>query len=145
MSVKLQFICSKQLLRSIKKCHRGIPNEFFLKSSHSSCIFCADEEDVFHFFFRCPTKFVFWDALIREFVWPNTTIEQLHQAFLSLDFRSIHPLDGCPFSVQLLLITALSEVWRAHWRHVIDGSRPNVDLITSPCSELTLESTEIFM
>jgi hypothetical protein len=87
----------------------------------SSCIFCADEEDVFHFFFRCPTKFVFWDALIREFLWPNTTIEQLHQGFLSLDFRSIHPLDGCPFSVQLLLITALSEMWRAHWRHVIDS------------------------
>jgi hypothetical protein len=34
----------------------------------SSCTFCADEEDAFHFFFRCPTKFVFWDALIRKFL-----------------------------------------------------------------------------
>ncbi|KAI8091475.1 uncharacterized protein B0P05DRAFT_583984 [Gilbertella persicaria] len=91
-----------------------------LPTAHSSpsCCLCGDVEDIYHLFFRCPVKFIYWDHLIREYLWPGTTIDHIYEALNCLNFRKIQVLTSCPISSPMLLIIAISEVWKAHWLHV---------------------------
>ncbi|KAI8046991.1 uncharacterized protein B0P05DRAFT_448215, partial [Gilbertella persicaria] len=82
------------------------------------CSFCQEVETVFHFFFRCPQKFIFWDIVIREFLWPGTSIDDISSALQSLDFNKINVNNSCPIEVEMLLVIALSELWKAHWTHM---------------------------
>ena len=91
------------------------------KYPSSSCTFCSDVEDIFHMFFRCPPTFVFWDHLIREYLWPGHTIDRIFEALSSLNFSSIRVLPSCPLSAPLLLTVALAEIWKSHWLHIIQG------------------------
>ncbi|KAI8380132.1 hypothetical protein BD560DRAFT_432384 [Blakeslea trispora] len=82
------------------------------------CVSCQEEETLYHFFFRCPQKFIYWDAVIREFLWPSTTIDIIAAAYKSLNFNSISTRPSCPLPPELLLPIVLSELWKAHWAHV---------------------------
>ena len=106
--------------------HRLIPTRRILfhilpaKYPSSACEFCGDVEDIYHLFFRCPPKFIFWDHLIREYLWPGSTIDHIFAALSSLDFRSIRILPSCPLSATLLLTIAPSEVWKLHWLGIFE-------------------------
>ncbi|RCH98606.1 hypothetical protein CU098_010880, partial [Rhizopus stolonifer] len=65
------------------------------------CILCGDQETVYHFFFRCPQKFPFWDALIREFLWPGTSLDLVSDALASFNFSRIRSQTNCPLSVAM--------------------------------------------
>ncbi|KAI8334555.1 hypothetical protein BD560DRAFT_414440, partial [Blakeslea trispora] len=78
--------------------------------------------DIFHFFFRCPPKFLFWNHLIREFLWPDTTIDLIFSALSTLNFSNIRCLPSSRVEADYLLIIALSEVWRAHWLFIFNDT-----------------------
>ncbi|RCI00134.1 hypothetical protein CU098_007928 [Rhizopus stolonifer] len=64
------------------------------------CSFCQEVETVLHFFFRCPQKSIFWDIVIREFLWSGTSIDDISSVLQSLDFDKINvnkKLSFCPY------------------------------------------------
>jgi hypothetical protein len=76
----------------------------------SDCCLCSAPETKYHFFFACPLKSTFWDLLIREFLWPGTTIDQICSCIQHLHFSSLSLLPGSPAKAPVLLIVALSEL-----------------------------------
>ncbi|KAI8357863.1 hypothetical protein EDC96DRAFT_596509 [Choanephora cucurbitarum] len=58
-------------------------------------------------------------CLLCEFLWPGTTIDSVYAALTTLDFRGIRSQSGCRLPPNVLLIIALSEVWKAHWAHIL--------------------------
>ena len=97
-----------------------IPTRLFLSrslDSPPSCLICSDIEDIFLFFFRCLPKFLFWDHLIREFMWPDTTIDLIFSTF-----SNIRCLPSSRVEAYYLLVIALSEVWRAHWLFIFNDT-----------------------
>ena len=64
---------------------------------------------------------LFWDKLIQEYLWPGTSLGMIIQSLISLNFNAIKVLAGTTtFKPSLILIVALSEVWKAHWRFIFD-------------------------
>jgi hypothetical protein len=94
-----------------------VPNRF----PSSDCCLCSAPESKFHFFFACPLKATFWDLLIREFLWPGTSIDQISTCLQRLNFASLSLLPDSPAQAPVLIIVALSELWKAHWRLVFDN------------------------
>lgn len=87
----------------------------------TTCLCCLHHtETINHFFFTCPSKFSFWTGLIEEFLWPGTSVTDLQTSILSLNFEKILVRPSCPHEPAIILIVAISELWKAHWRFVID-------------------------
>ena len=87
----------------------------------TTCLCCLHHtETINHFFFTCPSKFSFWTGLIKEFLWPGTSVTDLQTSILSLNFEKILVRPSCPHEPAIILIVAISELWKAHWRFVID-------------------------
>ncbi|EPB92332.1 hypothetical protein HMPREF1544_00901 [Mucor circinelloides 1006PhL] len=54
------------------------------------CPVCLSVEDSSnHLLFHCPSKEKVWKGVIFEFLWPTTTILDLTEALLSLDFSNV--------------------------------------------------------
>ncbi|RCH89980.1 hypothetical protein CU098_005376, partial [Rhizopus stolonifer] len=104
--------------------HCLIPTRKFLariipdRHPSPSCCLCGEFEDIYYFFFRCLSKFIFWDHIIREFLWPEFTIDQIFSVLTCLDFSFIQVLPSCSLPPSKLLTVALFEVWKVHWSHI---------------------------
>lgn len=95
---------------------RLFPNKF----PSNACFLCSAPESIIHFFFRCPQKSTFWDLLIREFLWPSVTIDLISSCIKTLNFTPLLLARTDSTKADILVITALSELWKAHWRSVFD-------------------------
>ena len=85
------------------------------------CLCLTIVESTNHLFFYCREKRLFWDNLIQEYLWPGTSLGMIIQSLISLNFNAIKVLAGTTtFKPSLILIVALSEVWKAHWRFIFD-------------------------
>ncbi|KAK4516947.1 triacylglycerol lipase [Mucor velutinosus] len=90
--------------------------------SHNCPICLSPNETASHLLFDCPSKEKVWQGVIFDFLWPTTSITDIKEALLSLDFsdiwysqvKGIHPY-------RILLIT-LSQIWVAHMRFVFDDT-----------------------
>jgi hypothetical protein len=91
-------------------------------SVNSSCLFCPNQIDTIkHFFFTCSKKRPFWDNLIQEFLWPTPSIDSIVYAIYTLDFSYIKPkAEYSKLGSQVLIILALAEIWKSHWRFIFD-------------------------
>lgn len=108
--------------------YNKIPHKQLLHRIHPSqhpdsfCVICGTHTDsTDHFFFSCPQSITFWNALIQEFLWP-TAITAIISATHSLDFSSLR--SATPYkksSPAIIIIIALSEIWKSHWRFVFDS------------------------
>jgi hypothetical protein len=74
-----------------------------------------------HFFFECSTKATFSDLLIRGFLWPGINTELIASCVPNLNFAPLLLLSSTSYKAPILIITALSELWKAHWRLVFDN------------------------
>ncbi|KAG1140148.1 hypothetical protein G6F37_001803 [Rhizopus arrhizus] len=94
------------------------------------CAICNDQPDsAAHFFFTCPQSSVFWDKLIQEFLWP-TNIASIIASICSLNFSSLRPNTTYQeISSIAIIIIALSEIWKAHWRYIFDSQPFHSDTI----------------
>ncbi|KAK4519303.1 ccr4 associated factor [Mucor velutinosus] len=89
--------------------------------SHNCPVCLSPNETASHLLFDCPSKVKVWQGVIFEFLWPTTTITDIKEALLSLDFSDIwySQVKGIrPYSI--LLIT-LFQIWLAHMRFVFDN------------------------
>jgi hypothetical protein len=107
--------------------HGEIPNRLLLSQvfparySSGDCLLCSTTESIAHFFFDCPTKSAFWELLIREFLWPGATTQTISSCIQHLNFTSLSCSPRCSAKADILIIVALSELWKAHWRFVFDN------------------------
>ncbi|KAK4518737.1 uncharacterized protein ATC70_008959 [Mucor velutinosus] len=125
-SLSLTYIQRNVIYRFIAGCipsrsrlHYMMPAFF---ESHNCPVCLSPNETASHLLFDCPSKEKVWQGVIFEFLWPTTSITDIKEALLSLDFsdiwysqvKGIHPY-------RILLIT-LSQIWLAHMRFVFDGT-----------------------
>ncbi|KAK4510370.1 Vacuolar protein sorting-associated protein 70 [Mucor velutinosus] len=124
-SLSLTYIQRNVIYRLITGCipsrsrlHYMMPGVF---ESHNCPVCLSLNETASHLLFDCPSKEKVWLGVIFEFLWPTTSITDIKEALLSLDFwdiwysqvKGIHPY-------RILLIT-LSQIWLAHMRFVFDN------------------------
>ncbi|KAK4519545.1 uncharacterized protein ATC70_009781 [Mucor velutinosus] len=124
-SLSLTYIQRNVIYRLITGCipfrsrlHYMMPGVF---ESHNCPVCLSPNETASHLLFDCPSKEKVWQGVIFEFLWPTTSITDIKEALLSLDFsdiwysqvKGIHPY-------RILLIT-LSQIWLAQMRFVFDN------------------------
>lgn len=86
-----------------------------------SCPVCLHTVDsAAHLFFFCPTKEKVWQGIIFEFLWPTTTVGDVMEALLSLDFSNIWYCQIKNINPYKILLIALSQIWLAHMRFIFD-------------------------
>lgn len=107
--------------------YRLFPSQF----PSGNCLLCSIPESKTHFFFDCPLKATFWNRLIREFLWPGTTISIISSCINRLTFTCLSILPACPAKADVLIIIALSEIWKAHWRTVFDNKPFSAEAVLS--------------
>ncbi|KAI8643562.1 hypothetical protein BD408DRAFT_414779 [Parasitella parasitica] len=88
------------------------------------CALCLTTmESTAHFFFYCEEKQNFWERLILEYLWPGCTLRMIMDALYSLNFDLIEVLPNkSSLKPSPLLIIAITEVWKAHWRFIFDAT-----------------------
>ncbi|KAG2196843.1 hypothetical protein INT46_005470 [Mucor plumbeus] len=59
-------------------------------------------------------------CVILEFLWPTTSISDIKEALLSLDFSNIWYSQRKKITPYRILIIALSQLWLAHMRFIFD-------------------------
>ncbi|CEP17553.1 hypothetical protein [Parasitella parasitica] len=63
-----------------------------------------------------------WQDVIFEFLWPTTTIIDIKEALLSLDFSDIWYSQVKGIRPYRILLITLSQIWLAHMRFVFDNT-----------------------
>ncbi|KAK4517342.1 uncharacterized protein ATC70_000677 [Mucor velutinosus] len=71
--------------------------------------------------FDCPSKEKVWQGVIFEFLWPTTSITDIKEALLSLDFSDIWYSQVKGIRPYRVLLITLSPIWLAHMRFVFDN------------------------
>lgn len=91
---------------------------------YSRCSVCITTDDsTQHLLFHCPTKEKVWQRVIFEFLWwLTTTITNIKEALLSLDFTSIWYCQLTGIKPYKILLISLSphKLWLAHMRFIFD-------------------------
>ena len=86
-----------------------------------SCLVCLHSVDsAAHLLFLCPSKEKIWQGIIFEFLWPTTTVGDVMEALLSLDFSNIWYCQIKNINPYKILLIALSQIWLAHMRFIFD-------------------------
>ncbi|KAG2194012.1 hypothetical protein INT46_007124 [Mucor plumbeus] len=80
------------------------------------------------------SKSSFWIQLIDEFLWPGTTIQDIQAALTTLNFERISVKLFCPYAPTVILIIAISEFWKSHWRFVVDQIPFHPNIVVSATS-----------
>ncbi|CEP19709.1 hypothetical protein [Parasitella parasitica] len=94
----------------------------FNASNDPRCSICLTVvESTAHFFFYCEVKESFWERLILEYLWPGTTFWVIINALSTLNFHAIEVLpQKTSLPSSLVLIVAVAEIWRLHWKFIFD-------------------------
>ncbi|KAG2195678.1 hypothetical protein INT46_002152 [Mucor plumbeus] len=101
----------------------------------ANCLFCLQDSVIIpHFFFFCPIKSSFWIQLIDEFLWPGITIQEIQAALTTLNFERISVKPFCPYAPIVILIIAISELWKSRWRFVVDQIPFHPNIVVSATS-----------
>jgi exonuclease III len=123
-SLSLTMIQRNVVYRLINKC---IPHQSLLHlrfpTVHLSplCVVCSLVDDsIDHFLFECPLKATVWQGIISEFLWPTVTIADIRLSLLSLDFYNIRYSQRPRVSSHHIVIIAMSNIWKAHYRLIFD-------------------------
>lgn len=123
-SLALTTIQRNVLYRFIVGC---IPHRRFLHFimprvfDSSLCSVCLSVPDsASHLLFHCPSKEKVWQGAIFEFLWPTTSITDVKEAFLSLDFSDIWYCQYKGIKPYRILMITLSQIWLAHMRFIFD-------------------------
>ncbi|KAG0735902.1 hypothetical protein G6F57_011577 [Rhizopus arrhizus] len=74
----------------------------------SICVVSIDSID--HFFFSCPLKYLVWQEVIREFLWPTLDIAKIRHALCSLDFSEVSYCLNPKLDGDIVLIISLSAI-----------------------------------
>ncbi|KAI8647193.1 hypothetical protein BD408DRAFT_335284, partial [Parasitella parasitica] len=105
----------------------SIPNRSFLHSimpavfDSPRCPICLTVNDsTQHLFFHCPTNEKVWQGVIFEFLCPTTTISDIKEALLSLDFTDIWYCQLTGIKPYKILLISLSQLWLAHMRFIFN-------------------------
>jgi hypothetical protein len=114
-NVVLRYIYNKIPTRLLLS--RALPDKF----SSGNCLLCSAPESKARFFFDCSIKATFWDLLIREFLWPGINTELITSCVQNLNFTLLVLSSSTSYKAPILIITALSELWKAHWRLMFDN------------------------
>ncbi|KAG1139520.1 hypothetical protein G6F37_008143 [Rhizopus arrhizus] len=80
----------------------------------SICVVSIDSID--HFFFSCPPRYLVWQEVIREFLWPTLDIAKIRHALCSLDFSEVSYCLNPKLDGDIVLIISLSAIWKLHWQ-----------------------------
>jgi hypothetical protein len=59
-------------------------------------------------------------GIFPEFI-SGTTTEHISSSIHSLQFSSLSLVPSCSSQADVLIIIALSELWKAHWRSIFDN------------------------
>ncbi|CEP13623.1 hypothetical protein [Parasitella parasitica] len=73
-----------------------------------------------HLLFHCPTKEKIWQEVIFEFLWPTTSINDIKEALLSLDFSNIWYCQLAGITPYRIVLISLSQIWLAHVIFIFD-------------------------
>ena len=73
-----------------------------------------------HLLFHYPTKEKVWQRAIFEFLWPTTSIADIKEAFLSLDFSYLWYCQVKGIDLYKILLISLPQIWLAHMRFVFN-------------------------
>ncbi|KAG2196476.1 hypothetical protein INT46_001041 [Mucor plumbeus] len=85
------------------------------------CPVCLSSTDsATHLLFHCPTKDKVWQGVTLEFLSPTTSISNIKEALLSLDFSNIWYSQHKRITPYRILIIALSQLWLVHMRFIFD-------------------------
>ncbi|GAN06252.1 conserved hypothetical protein [Mucor ambiguus] len=123
-SLSLTYIQRNVIYRFITGCiphhsrlHYMMP-AVFESSLCTVCLSC--NEDASHLLFDCPSKEKVWQGVIFEFLWPTTSIADIKEALLPLDFSDIWYCQVTGISPYRILLITLSQIWLAHMRFIFD-------------------------
>ncbi|CEP16720.1 hypothetical protein [Parasitella parasitica] len=102
--------------------HRGFLHHIMPNIFDSSCcpVCLLATHSASHLLFYCPSKEQVWQGVIFEFLCPTTSISDIKQALLSLDFFDIWYCQYRGISSYRILFIALSQIWLAHMRYIFD-------------------------
>jgi hypothetical protein len=123
-SLSLTYIQRNVIYRFITGCipHRSrlhyMMPAVFESSLCPVCLSC--NEDASHLLFDCPSKEKVWQGVIFEFLWPTTSIADIKEALLSLDFTDIWYCQVTGINPYRILLITLSQIWLAHMRFIFD-------------------------
>ncbi|KAK4511136.1 regulator of (H+)-ATPase in vacuolar membrane [Mucor velutinosus] len=122
--LSLTMIQRNVVYRFINNC---IPHQSLLNLRFPSvylsplCFVCSSVEDsTDHFLFECPPKPAVWQGIISEFLWPTVTIDDIRHSLLTLDFYNIRYSQRPRASSHHIVIIAMSNIWKAHYRLIFD-------------------------
>jgi hypothetical protein len=123
-SLSLTYVQRNVIYRFINGCipnrrrlHYMMPHVF----ESPDCLVCLSSLDsASHLLFDCPTKARIWQDVIFEFLWPTTTIQDIQEALLSLDFSNIWYCQVQGIRPYRILLITLAQIWLAHMRFVFD-------------------------
>ncbi|KAK4519269.1 uncharacterized protein ATC70_009501 [Mucor velutinosus] len=74
-----------------------------------------------HLLFHCPSKEKVWQGVIFEFLWPTTSILDIKEALLQLDFSNVWYCQIAGIKPFRILIITLGQLWLAHMRFIYDN------------------------
>ncbi|KAG2200402.1 hypothetical protein INT46_009582 [Mucor plumbeus] len=123
-SLSLTVVQRNVIYRLINGC---IPNRSFLHLVMPTvfdsplcpvCVLSRDSSS--HLLFHCPSKEKVWQGVIFEFLWPTTSIGDIKEAFLSLDFSHLWYCQVKGIDSYKILLISLSQIWLAHMRFVFN-------------------------
>ncbi|KAK4513850.1 uncharacterized protein ATC70_005856 [Mucor velutinosus] len=103
---------------SRSRLHYMMPGVF---ESHNCPVCLSPNETASHLLFDCPPKEKVWQGVIFEFLWPTTSITDIKEALLSLDFSDIWYSQVKGIHPYIVLLITLSQIWLAHMRFVFDN------------------------
>ena len=108
---------------------RSLYNNSAIDPQCTICLTVVESTD--HFFFYCEVKQHFWDRLIQEYLWPGTSLQLVLQSIRTLQFDRIpvRPEAATTFEPLVIIIVALAEVWKAHWRFTFDNVPVTTDTL----------------
>src|SRR6478735_9753853 len=108
--------------------HKRIPRKSLLhrflpaKCTTPICSLCnivVDSAD--RFIFTCPPKLAVWQDVICEFLWPTVDMQGISNVFPTLDFYPNNYCQNKTITANMVLITTLSFIWKAHWSSIFNG------------------------
>lgn len=105
--------------------HRSLLHRFFPDKFPSPvCKVCSNStpESTEHLLFYCHPKSIVWKEIIFEFLWPTVDIHDIKLALYSLDFYNVRYCQISGISAPLIIVITLANVWKAHFRSVIDDT-----------------------
>ncbi|EPB86685.1 hypothetical protein HMPREF1544_06565 [Mucor circinelloides 1006PhL] len=88
--------------------------------THNCPVCLSPNESANHLLFDCPSKEKVWQDVIFEFLWPTTSINDIKEALLSLDFSNIWYCQIKGIRPYRILLISLSQIWLSHMRFVFD-------------------------